>query len=706
MKKNSRSTFWLLPLMIVLAGCNGKSQNLSSQQITLLEPVNATVQTAVVKRQDIRGIKTYDAIISPSVMQLNFQRQGVFETYLVSVGDEVKKGQILAEANMESEREELEKLNQQLETLRNKYSTAYLRKEMVLEQYQLESQLLFEQLEGLSGQSYTDQCLLIGKCDQKIRALKLEMEQETKVFLFEEEHLITEIKSQEENLGKNQIIAPFDGVIMALKQVEEGSSFEMDSPMIALGDLTKLVVHSDYLSQSSLNKVVDYYVLLHGKEYEAEYVPYDKGTYLALEVMGETPVSTFNLAGIENNEVQAGDSGTLVLLTSVKEQVLCLPKDAIYEEQYSTYVYQDENGKKIRTEIEIGESNGVLTEVTKGLREGVKVYVPGGIKQSTMIPVKRGDFYNEINVKADISYQKQEMVTVEDTYGELHFEKFEVVIGQKVQQGDVIASVSIKQDGVLLEEKELLLKRLQERMDEKTEEFLEEKRDLTENLRYYHNPKQHKIEEIKIQLKELDFQNSQNDMQRKITELMEEIAEIKEAYELKEIRATFSGKITSLATLIGGEVLDQGFLLAVISSEEDFLLKVNNETGVLRYGQQLQVRNASDSQAKYFRGIVVSPSVQAVTGSLKESDAYIKIIDAEFADFIGMHFLISGYTKEIKNVLLVEERAVVLEDGKTFVYIQNEDKSITKVGFTAGGNNKSYYWVLDGLQENMEIIIQ
>lgn len=706
MKKNSRSTFWLLPLMIVLAGCNGKSQNLSSQQITLLEPVNATVQTAVVKRQDIRGIKTYDAIISPSVMQLNFQRQGIFETYLVSVGDEVKKGQILAEANMESEREELEKLYQQLEILRYSYSTAYLRKEMVFEQYQLESQLLFEQLEGLSGQSYTDQCLLIGKCDQKIRALKLEMEQETKVFLFEEEHLITEIKSQEENLGKNQIIAPFDGVIMALKQVEEGSSVEMDSPMIALGDLTKLVVHSDYLSQSSLNKVVDYYVLLHGKEYEADYVPYDKGTYLALEVMGETPVSTFNLAGIENNEVQAGDSGTLVLLTSVKEQVLCLPKDAIYEEQYSTYVYQDENGKKIRTEIEIGESNGVLTEVTKGLREGVKVYVPGGIKQSTIIPVKRGDFYNEINVKADISYQKQEMVTVEDTYGELHFEKFEVVIGQKVQQGDVIASVSIKQDGVLLEEKELLLKRLQERMDEKTEEFLEEKRDLTENLRYYHNPKQHKIEEIKIHLKELDFQNSQNDMQRKITELMEEIAEIKEAYELKEIRATSSGKITSLATLIGGEVLDQGFLLAVISSEEDFLLKVNNETGVLRYGQQLQVRNASDSQAKYFRGIVVSPSVQAVTGSLKESDAYIKIIDAEFADFIGMHFLISGYTKEIKNVLLVEERAVVLEDGKTFVYIQNEDKSITKVGFTAGGNNKSYYWVLDGLQENMEIIIQ
>jgi multidrug efflux pump subunit AcrA (membrane-fusion protein) len=706
MKKNSRSTFWLLPLMIVLAGCNGKSQNLSSQQITLLEPVNATVQTAVVKRQDIRGIKTYDAIISPSVMQLNFQRQGVFETYLVSVGDEVKKGQILAEANMESEREELEKLNQQLETLQYNYSTAYLRKEKVLEQYQLESQLLFEQLEGLSGQSYTDQCLLIGKCDHKIRALKLEMEQDTKVFLFEEEHLITKMKSQEENLGKNQIIAPFDGVVMALKQVEEGNSFEMDSPMVALGDLTKLVVHSDYLSQSSLNKVVDYYVLFHGKEYEAEYVPYDKGTYLALEVMGETPVSTFNLAGVENDEVQAGDSGTLVLLTSVKEQVLCLPKDAIYEEQYSTYVYQDENGKRIRTEIEIGESNGVLMEVTKGLREGVKVYVPGGIKQSATIMVKRGDFYNEINVKADISYQKQEMVTMEDNYGELHFEKFEVVIGQKVQQGDVIASVSIKQDGVLLEEKELLLKRLQERMDEKAEEFLEEKRDLTENLRYYHNPKQHKIEEIKIQLKELDFQNSQNDMQRNITELMEEIAEIKEAYELKEIRATSSGKITSLATLIGGEVLNQGFLLAVISSEEDFLLKVNNETGVLRYGQQLQVRNASDSQEKYFRGIVVSPSVQAVTGSLKKSDAYIKIIDAEFADFIGMHFLISGYTKEIKNVLLVEERAVVLEDGETFVYLQNEDKSITKVGFTAGGNNKSYYWVLDGLQENMEIIIQ
>ena len=706
MKKNSRSTFWLLPLMIVLAGCNGKSQNLSSQQITLLEPVNATVQTAVVKRQDIRGIKTYDAIISPSVMQLNFQRQGVFETYLVSVGDEVKKGQILAEANMESEREELEKLNQQLETLQYNYSAAYLRKEKVLEQYQLESQLLFEQLDGLSGQSYTDQCLLIGKCDHKIRALKLEMEQDTKVFLFEEEHLITEITSQEENLGKNQIIAPFDGVVMALKQVEEGSSVEMDSPMVALGDLTKLVVHSDYLSQSSLNKVVDYYVLFHGKEYEAEYVPYDKGTYLALEVMGETPVSTFNLVGVENDEVQAGDSGTLVLLTSVKEQVLCLPKDAIYEEQYSTYVYQDENGKKIRTEIEIGESNGVLTEVTKGLREGVKVYVPGGIKQSTTIPVKRGDFYNEINVKADISYQKQEMVTVEDAYGELHFEKFEVVIGQKVQQGDVIASVSIKQDGVLLEEKELLLKRLQERMDEKAEEFVEEKRDLTENLRYYHNPKQHKIEEIKIQLKELDFQNSQIEMQRNITELMEDIAEIKEAYEQKEIRATSSGKITSLATLIGGEVLNHGFLLAVISSEEDFLLKVNNETGVLRYGQELQVRNASDSQAKYFRGIVVSPSIQAVTGSLKKSDAYIKIIDAEFADFIGMHFLISGYTKEIKNVLLVEERAVVLEDGKTFVYFQNEDKSITKVGFTAGGNNKSYYWVLDGLQENMEIIIQ
>jgi hypothetical protein len=67
---------------------------------------------------------------------------------------------------------------------------------------------------------------------------------------------------------------------------------------------------------------------------------------------------------------------------------------------------------------------------------------------------------------------------------------------------------------------------------------------------------------------------------------------------------------------------------------------------------------------------------------------------------------VSGYTKAIKNVLLIPEKAVTISNGIGYVNVLNIDGTITKTGFVIGGSNTSYVWAIHGIEEGMKVIVQ
>jgi multidrug efflux pump subunit AcrA (membrane-fusion protein) len=57
------------------------------------------------------------------------------------------------------------------------------------------------------------------------------------------------------------------------------------------------------------------------------------------------------------------------------EDVLAVPKKALYNDGGSYYVYQVVNGERVRRDVEIGVSTRLKVEITQGLREGDEIYV-------------------------------------------------------------------------------------------------------------------------------------------------------------------------------------------------------------------------------------------------------------------------------------------------------------------------------------------
>jgi multidrug efflux pump subunit AcrA (membrane-fusion protein) len=90
---------------------------------------------------------------------------------------------------------------------------------------------------------------------------------------------------------------------------------------------------------------------------------------------------TIDVTGTRD-DLYAGSSATAVIVVAERENVLTVPGMALHTEGGTTYVNKVVDGKAVRTDVTVGESFGMQTEVTSGLKEGdeveVQTTVPGG----------------------------------------------------------------------------------------------------------------------------------------------------------------------------------------------------------------------------------------------------------------------------------------------------------------------------------------
>ena len=91
MKK--RGLMFLLMLMILgLAGCGQQAREIPE----LLSPVGATMDTAAVYRGNLENVRVLEAVVAPRSQAVCFTSDVLLGEMLVSPGDEVEAGDILA----------------------------------------------------------------------------------------------------------------------------------------------------------------------------------------------------------------------------------------------------------------------------------------------------------------------------------------------------------------------------------------------------------------------------------------------------------------------------------------------------------------------------------------------------------------------------------------------------------------------------------
>ena len=193
------------------------------------------------------------------------------------------------------------------------------------------------------------------------------------------------LKQLEEQLGYTTIVAPMDGVILS-RDVEIGDAV---SSILVLGSTATLVMTEGDINQVYVQGKVDEADIAHvymdqpariKVESFRDRVFNGKVTKIAPLGVEKDNVTTFEVrVSIDNpgGELKANMTANAEILLDEHKKVLTVPENAVtYDNQKNAYVNIPDRSQKEgfrKTSVKVGLSNGSVTEIASGLKEGDQV---------------------------------------------------------------------------------------------------------------------------------------------------------------------------------------------------------------------------------------------------------------------------------------------------------------------------------------------
>lgn len=318
--------------------------------------------------------------------------------------------------------------------------------------------------------------------------------------------------------------------------------------------------------------------------------------------------------------------------------------------------------------------------------------------------VTYGTFSSEmVPLRANLRMLETAYVKAEYEVGTMRLRELLVEKNQYIKAGTPVAKVTMEIDEADLLELERKLLRLQQRYIAAQEEFLEsqEKREVL----FAKWPPQRTIDITRYEQAQLDFAQTAMGYERQIAELTERIEKLRALAGQTEIVAKEDGFILDVSVLRRGQILENGTIILRLAPADKICLEFEDRLLHYGYGNQLTLSAGSTRNPQVFDATVVS-----AVGKALSSDWAVGVsrLDGEYdiAELLGNGpFNVSGQTNVMENVLLVPAEAVTAEKQNYYVTVLGEGGSMTKTQFIPGGNNGKFYWVFDGLEEGVRIVI-
>lgn len=338
----SRNIIKVLVLGLLLTGCASKAETSAPE---LLEPALGTEKTATASYGEVYIYDGYSGYVIPKMEELSFSDGGEIEEIFVSVGDEVKEGDVLA--NLKNSSEAYDEIAGRLKNTRETNKAESRKREIEIEKCKLQN-IDYERLSLVNRQ-------------------KLEIES------LDEKYLQELLNTEKQKLSGSSIIAPFDGRVAAIGTVRRGEYIDEDVPFIVIASCEECYVYSDYMTEKAANLYDSKKALIGGLEYDLTYIPYEASEINKLIGAEEDYYSIFKVEGGRSEMI--GMQAAISLKKNVKENVLRIPVNALHRENGLCYVYKDAEGAREVTEIKTGVVGLMYAEVLEGLKEGDVVYV-------------------------------------------------------------------------------------------------------------------------------------------------------------------------------------------------------------------------------------------------------------------------------------------------------------------------------------------
>ena len=271
--------------------------------------------------------------------------------------------------------------------------------------------------------------------------------------------------------------------------------------------------------------------------------------------------------------------------------------------------------------------------------------------------VRRGDFIVSETVDGTIVYPKQREIRYSFPYGQTYYMEALNIETPNKKAGDAIARVYVVIDEIQLAYMERQLERMEQRGETGTA---------------YHD-------------------------------LLTSLAEMREALNRTEIVMEENGilleqEMPRFRSQISSYTI-------VVADPAERLLQVPNDKKLFRYGQTVTVSARVNGTTCKGTGTVITTSPNVVSSELAGTVAYIRLDEDSEYLYDGAGIEVTVETVHMEDVLLLDVSAAYMEDGMQKVKVKEED-GVHEVSFSFGRRNSSTYWVVDGLSEGAQILVQ
>lgn len=701
MKKRSilyRMTGIILALS-VLSGCGQKTKATSSEKIELIEPVTASANIEKVARRNLYEYETFAGVICPETEVYTFSDDVTFSHFEKFPGEQVYAGDVLAYADSTQLMEEMEQMQESLDA--------------ITESYEADLKVLAEQIEDVEAEIARREEWMktaLGEAERLTREIAfLELDLQAlndqcaarkALYDLDYNYYAGHLEELSAEGTKVSIRAKESGVVVALGDYDNGNWVGESSGVVAVADESVKRMRCEYITQDELSEAADVYAMIDGKRYEVEYIPYEQEEYESALLAGKTLYSTFVIVD-PADEVEFGALVAIALIHEVERDALSVPVSALHNDEGGTYVYRVEDGENVKAYIEEGYTDDVYVQVLSGVNEGDAILLPDytTLGEET-IQLVESEFSTSFWGGGHVVYPDYEVVSYDVEHGTGQFVQYEVQRYDTVQAGDLLATITVEGDDILIQEKELQLQRMQERLLDMDEIIKDAESDMT------HEEREDLYEEMVLATED-------------IAELTQEIEELKADYATTKIYANASGIVIWLTDKQNGSPLEYGENIAFIASSDTCYLEVSNTQYVLNYGNEMSIQYWGEGgQIVSIPTTVLTAPTNALSGELTSELAYLQLPEEILARIEEMERLqtgnyyeqhnyeVVGNPRTIANVILIPKRAVFVEEGQTYVYVLEENGDITARSFIAGGYDVENYWVLEGLEEGMTICLE
>ena len=363
MKLIQKILLWsVVAALLVLGGC---SAAIDKDIPELIEPRGMEPDVAVAAYGEIFNVVTLEGLVLPYIHELSFEANGLIDEVLVTVGSEVKAGDIVARLDSEMYEKSLTTAENNLAFNVAAWELNEKKAEAEIEIAKIELEVLVA--EGASSVTVEMKKIEIAELENKLNTDKALWEL-TKGDL---EQNIEQLRAQ---VACSILTAPCDGTIVYSSAIEGGYAMA-DSALFRLAEDANLYISSDYVTADQVDKAVEIYGTVAGKKVEVEYIPMDRVEFISRNDSGEDMCSTFIVSDAGDAEVTSGMSSVIFIITEREDNALIVPACAVRQDINGNFVYiMDENGTQIRRNIKRGIYNDAYVQIVEGLKEGDVIY--------------------------------------------------------------------------------------------------------------------------------------------------------------------------------------------------------------------------------------------------------------------------------------------------------------------------------------------